>query len=236
MKLLQNPAVVILLAGLAIGLVLKNAVLLVIIVVGGRVIPLFTANALKVEIHRRPLLDWGSLGAMGLVTVAALVPGAGRLEAIAAIVAGALNGARMLGWHSAATRRHPILWVLHAGYAWLAVGLVLRGLLAFVPNGNQTAALHALTVGAMGTLILGMTSRVSLGHTGRVLVAPRAIAVAYGLLLGAAGIRTFGPLLAPAATRAELIASGALWAIAFGTFAVVYLRVLTSPRVDGKPG
>lgn len=213
-----------------------DIILMVIVIVGGRVIPTFTANALGVTARRSVLLDWGSLSAMGLVTLLGLVPGQERPAGVAALATGVLNGARMLGWHGWATRRSPILWVLHVGYGWLAVGLVLRGVAAFVPRWNQTAPLHALTVGAMGTLILGMTSRVSLGHTGRALVVRPAIAVAFGLLTLGAAVRVLGPLLWPEETLLELIVSGALWSAAFGVFTVVYLPILASPRVDGKPG
>jgi uncharacterized protein involved in response to NO len=213
-----------------------DVVLMVIVLMGGRVIPSFTANALRVTTRQSPLLDWASLSATGLVALLGAVPGWERACGVAALCAGILNGARMLGWRSWATRTSPILWVLHAGYAWLAVGLVLRAVTAFVPGWSETAPLHALTVGAMSTLILGMIARVSLGHTGRMLVVHTAIAVAFGMLTLAAVVRVFGPLLWPEAYRLELVLSAALWTAAFGVFVVVYLPILVSPRVDGKPG
>jgi uncharacterized protein involved in response to NO len=213
-----------------------DVVLLVIVVMGGRVIPTFTGNALGVTVSRSPLLDWGSLASMALVTAADLSSMPARLAGVTSLVAGALNGARMLRWHSLSTRRTPILWVLHVGYAWLAVGLVLQGLAAFVPSWIATAPTHALTVGAIGVLILGMTSRVSLGHTGRMLVVSRPIAAAFGLLVLSAVVRSLGPLVLPAAYVGELVVSGVLWTAAFGVFVVVHAPILTSRRVDGKPG
>ena len=213
-----------------------DVILLVIMVMGGRVIPSFTAGALSVEVRKHRFLDWGSVVAMGAVTVLELVPGATRAAGVAAIVAGVLNAARMAGWHSARTRHKPILWVLHVGYAWIAIGLVLQGLAAFIPGWLPSAPTHALTVGAIGVLILGMTSRVSMGHTGRMLTVPRSMTVAYALLSLAALVRAVGPLVLPSAYMAELVLSGTLWAAAFGVFTVVYLPILTSPRTDGKPG
>ena len=122
------------------------------------------------------------------------------------------------------------------GYASIAIGLVLQGLAAFIPGWLPSAPTHALTVGAISVLILGMTSRVSMGHTGRMLTVPRSMAVAYGLLSLAALVRAVGPLVLPSAYMAELVLSGTLWAAAFGVFTVVYLPILTSPRADGKPG
>lgn len=213
-----------------------DIIVLVIVVMGGRVIPSFTAGALGVEVRKRPLLDWASLVAMAIVTALELVPDAERVAGVAAIVAGVLSAARMASWRSLATRKQPILWVLHVGYAWIAVGLVLQGLAVFIPQWMKTAPTHALTVGAIGLLILGMTSRVSMGHTGRMLVVPPSMATAYGLLSLAALVRVAGPLVLPSAYLAELVLSGLLWAAAFGVFTVVYLPILTSPRVDGKPG
>lgn len=213
-----------------------DVVLMVIVVMGGRVIPSFTENALHVTAARARVLEWGSLVSIAIVTALQLFASDGRVTGGAMIVAGVVNGARMLGWHSIATRRQPILWVLHLGYGWIAVGLVLSGLADFVPGWLTTAPMHALTVGAIGMLILGMMSRVSLGHTGRLLVVRRSISVAFGLLLVSAGVRAIGPLAVPGSYLAELIVSGTLWTLAFGLFTVVYTPILWAPRVDGKPG
>ncbi len=103
-----------------------HVVILIITVVGGRVIPSFTENALKVQTVRRPALDWAAFASVAAMAVAGLVPGAEQAAGALAIAAGLLQGLRMLGWRSGATARHPLLWVLHAGYAWIAVGLVYQ--------------------------------------------------------------------------------------------------------------
>lgn len=212
-----------------------DAVILLIVVVGGRVIPSFTENALRVTIVRRAWLDWLALVSVGVMAVLDVVPGAAGWAGGAAIVAGASNGARMTAWRSLTTRQQPILWVLHLGYAWLALGLLVSGVAAFT-TWPTTAPLHALTVGAIGLLVLGMTSRVSLGHTGRLLSVGRPMVVAYVALATAAAVRSLGPLLVPGAYRWEILVSGVLWTLAFGLFVMTYLPILTTPRVDGKPG
>jgi len=98
------------------------------------------------------------------------------------------------------------------------------------------AATHALTVGAIGSLTLGMMARVALGHTGRPLAAPKAMAVGFALVTVAALVRVGGPLLAPAFYGPALVASGALWTVAFAIYLRVYAPILLRPRVDGRPG
>lgn len=213
-----------------------DAVVVIVVVIGGRVIPSFTENALRVVAVRRPWLDRAALGATAAVLVLDAIPDAGAAAGGAAILGGVLNGARLAGWRSPQTRRHPILWVLHLGYAWLALGLVLTGVAAFVPTWLPSAPLHALTVGGIGTMVLGMMSRVALGHTGRMLEVSRVTVLGYVLLGLSAAVRALGPLVLPSEYRAEILVSGALFAAAFSLFVVAYLPILTAPRVDGKPG
>jgi uncharacterized protein involved in response to NO len=154
-----------------------------------------------------------------------------------ALIAGIINALRMRGWGSLATLRHPILWILHVGYAWIAIGLVLRGaadLLEIVPT---DAGIHALTLGATGSMILGMMSRVALGHTGRsISPAPLTIA-AYWLVNAAALLRVlFAAVSNDDLRMATLMGSGLLWSLAFLFFAIVYLPILSRPRADGRPG
>ncbi len=213
-----------------------DVILMIIVVMGGRVIPSFTASALKFEVRKTPRLDWLSLIAMGAVTLLELLPIDPRALGVAAIVAGVANGLRMVSWRSLATRGHPILWVLHVGYAWIAAGLVLKGVATFVPGWISTAPMHALAVGAIATLILGMITRVSLGHTGRMLFVTTSIAAAYGVLTLAAVLRALGPLVTPSFYPWLLIASGVAWTLAFAIFTLVYFPILIAPRIDGKPG
>ena len=99
-----------------------------------------------------------------------------------------------------------------------------------------SAAAHALTVGAIGSLTLGMMSRVALGHTGRPITAPRVMSWAFAAIGAAALVRVFVPVLWPSAYFASLVVAGALWTAAFAAYVVAYAPVLARPRVDGKAG
>ncbi len=207
-----------------------------LVFVGGRVIPFFTRNALPgVRVTSRAWLDWTALGTTLAVPVAQLLA-LGLATDVLALAAAAANLARLVGWNPVATRGKPILWVLHVGYAWLVVGFAMLGLGRWVPALGGSAPLHALTVGALGTLILGMIARVGLGHTGRPLVVARAITVAFVMLTAAALVRVVLPLVLPELTTVALITSGSLWALAFLIYVIVYWPILSRPRVDGAPG
>jgi uncharacterized protein involved in response to NO len=124
----------------------------------------------------------------------------------------------------------PIVWILHVGYAWLVAALALKAvwLLGSVPW--ATNWLHALTAGAFGTMVLGVTTRVALGHTGRELVVSKAITLAYGLVIGGAILRIAAPVVLPAFYVAGVTAAAAAWAGAFVIFLFVYVPILVTPR------
>ncbi len=207
-----------------------------LVLVGGRVIPFFTRNAVKeANVVSRPWLDWSAFG-LTLALVPVHLFGLHAIAAPLALAAAVANLARLAGWNPTATLTRPILWVLHLGYLWIGLGLLMLGLSPWVPALGGTAPLHALTVGALGTLILGMMSRVSLGHTGRPLVVSRVTVAGYVLLTAAALARVVIPLASPAHYPQALMASGTLWAAAFALFVGVYWRILTTPRPDGAPG
>ncbi|MFO0745351.1 MAG: NnrS family protein [Myxococcota bacterium] len=217
----------------------RIAVLVVVVflvVMGGRVIPSFTRNALpQARVVTRPWLDALAVAATAAFPLAELLRLGLAADAIG-LVAGLANLARLAGWDPLATRRTPLLWVLHLGYLWVGVGLVLLTLQRWVPQLIGSAPLHVLTVGALGGLTLGMMARVSLGHTGRPLVAARATTVAFALVAVAVLARVVPPLASPALEAAALAVSGALWSTAFAIFVAVYWPILTRPRADGAPG
>lgn len=211
-------------------------VILFIVVMGGRVIPSFTRNACPGAKVRTPRwLDWTaavSTAALALAQLAQLGPP----THVIALVAGAANLARVAGWDTRATLDNPLLWVLHVGYAFVGLGFVLIGLAPWVSTFAGGAPIHALTVGALGTLVIGMMARVSLGHTGRPLVAPRAMTVAFTLMVLATLVRVVFPIASSALYVPALVASGSLFALAFILFVIVYAPILTRARVDGAPG
>jgi uncharacterized protein involved in response to NO len=216
-----------------------DIVLLLVTIIGGRIVPAFTGNALRrrgIDAPMRgvPALDIAVIAAMAAMivvdAVAALHPIAAPLAAFAA--GGHL--ARLLGWQSVRTLRDPIVWVLHLAYAWLPIGLALKAL--HVGLGLSWAAqwLHALTMGAIATMIVAVVTRASLGHTGRALVVSRSTTLAYMLLAAGVLLRVFAPAFLDYEWTLGL--SGALWGSAFVLLVVVYAPILLRPRADGRPG
>jgi uncharacterized protein involved in response to NO len=150
-------------------------------------------------------------------------------------IAALAHGVRLALWQPWLTAGRPILWILHASYAWIVVYLALRALAAtdLIP---ASLATHALTVGAIGGLTLGMMTRVARGHTGRPLRAGIPEILAYGLVQLAAIVRVGGPLLAPQWSLAAVVVSGLCWSASFALFAVAFWPILARPRLDGRSG
>ncbi|MDA8457255.1 NnrS family protein [Acidovorax sp. GBBC 3334] len=213
-----------------------DAVLFVLCVMGGRVVPMFTQNGVPGTLpRRRKRLEQAALGAV-LALIAADAAGIGGwpLAALAG-AAGALHAWRWWLWQPWKTCRVPLVWVLHAGYAWIPVHLWLRALAA-AGLVAPTLATHALTVGAIGGLVIGMVTRTARGHTGRPLRADGWETACYALVLAAAAVRVAWPLAAPAQTVHAVLLSAVLWSAGFGLYAVRYWPVLSRPRLDGRPG
>lgn len=217
-------------------------VMLYIAVLGGRVIPAFTGNVLRrrgdtLAPRVAPALDKAALVSLVVVALLDQLAELSLAAGLAGLAAAAIHGVRLAGWRGRRILDEPMLWVLHLGYGWLVVGLALRGLAALAPELiPPTAALHALTAGAIGTLTLGIMTRVALGHTGRPFVATPATQAAYWLVTAAALLRVAVPILAPALTLRAFELSVGLWVIAFALFLGGYSGVLAGPRVDGRPG
>jgi uncharacterized protein involved in response to NO len=219
--------------GLQVGL---DIVLFIMVVMGGRVIPMFTMNGIPgVLCVRLPWIERLAPGSV-LALLAADVAGAPDpvIGAIAAVAAAAHAG-RLVLWRPWLTLKKPIVWILHFAYAWIVLALALRALASWdlVPAGLAT---HALTVGAIGGLTLGMMTRTSLGHTGRPLQAGRAEVFGYVAIQLAALARVFVPLAFPPLYLHAVIVSGLLWSLAFGAFTIRYWPILSRPRPDGRPG
>ena len=115
------------------------------------------------------------------------------------------------------------------------VALALRALSGFHLVAESLAN-HALTVGAIGGLTLGMMARTSRGHTGRPLKAGRAEIFCFIAIQFAALARVAVPLALPDYTLHAIISSGLLWSLAFGVFTFTYWPILTRVRLDGAPG
>jgi uncharacterized protein involved in response to NO len=205
-------------------------------VIAGRVVPAFTMSATPgLRLASRPRLERATLALTALGLAAWVCLPAGRPTALALASAAVLHALRQWQWRPWVTRRRPILWVLHAGYAWIALGL---GLLAAAQMGwvGASAGVHALAVGATGGLIIGMITRTARGHTGRPLVASRVEVAAYVLVMAAAVLRVAVPLAAPQWLVPALVGAALAWSAAFGLYLVVYTPWLLRTRLDGKDG
>ena len=213
-------------------------IVLVIGVLGGRVIPSFTKNALpQAKVNPCPKASVLALLSIAALAIAEVATGNTTVIGAIALAAGIINALRMRGWGAFSTLRTPILWILHVGYAWLAAGLVLRGAAELTGLIPLDAGIHALTIGAVGSMIIGMMSRVALGHTGRSIVPAPLTVAAYGLVNAAALLRVVFALTWDDTLRiVSLMGSGALWSLAFAFFAIVYWPILSRPRADGRAG
>ncbi len=204
--------------------------------IAGRIVPQFTRNALKLaghaahECHTPKWLDVLSVPAVLAVAATELIAPLTLVSGIAAAVASLILGLRMRGWRTWQTRALPIVWILHVGYAFVPLGLALKAVADVGGPLGTFAALHALTAGAMGVMILAVASRAALGHAGRPLVASPATVVAYALVISGAILRV------AAAHPHAVIAAGALWSAGYAVFSAVYWPILTRPRLDGQPG
>ncbi|WP_425073338.1 NnrS family protein [Sagittula sp. S175] len=205
-----------------------------IVIIGGRVTPAFTRNAMiRAGREERLPLNPMKLAAAGiapaLLVPVALLAGFDSVAAGAALVAGLVALVRVALWRGGWTLGQPILWILHLGYALTALGLVLWGLAGF-GIGQELAALHLLAIGGVGGMTLAVMSRAALGHSGRALVAPRAVALAYGLVPVAAGLRMVGALV-PGLYLPAVLAAGAVWVLAFALYTGVLMPVFWGPKV-----
>jgi uncharacterized protein involved in response to NO len=214
-----------------------DVVIVVILVVAGRIIPAFTRNATgATDIRSSGLLDRTAVaGGFLLIVLDGALPEATAIAWLAGGV-GLVAASRARTWGLRHAMSEPLLLVLHAGYAWVTLGLILRTASTLTPVVPSSAALHALTAGGIGTLTLGMMARVSLGHTGRPLLAGRALSVAFLFVTGAAMIRVVGAMAGYELYRRALEVSATLWALAFGIYVVRLAPALLRARPDGRPG
>ncbi len=214
-----------------------NTVVILIIVISGRVVPFFTNNAIPGANSRSYL--WLDIAAVSIAVVHLLCDlfSLGNFFATyVAITAAVIHTIRWLFWKFWKTWKAPILWVLFLGYLWIPLGFALKALFLLDKTISESAMIHCWTAGAMGTVILGMISRVSLGHTGRKIKASWIVVVSYGLITCAVIARVAGVIWSFADYNQVILISGGLWIAAFGIYFCYYWPILTKPRADGKPG
>lgn len=215
------------------------AAMALISIVGGRITPAFTSGWLRQRglnadaVKNIPTLDMASLFSM-ILLLASLVTGWQALTGGLSLIAGTLVLVRLANWKGWLARKEPLLWVLHLSILWVPVSLYLLAGTIFA-GWPSNAWSHAAGTGAISCLILGVIARVTLGHTGRALVLPKGMVVAFIAIQLAAVIRVL--------TAFDIIpwhpgigSSSLLWMFAFGMYLVRYTRILASPRPDGRPG
>ena len=207
-------------------------------ILGGRVFPMFTANGTQTKkVLPLPKLEMLSLSIMAIIVIIFVFaitlpkPVMAGLFLIAALA----HFFRWLRWRFWITLKTPLVWSLHIAYLCIPLGLLLFSFyyMGFLPS--FSLALHTITVGAMGSMILAMMSRVSLGHTGQMLRSSPLITSAFFLMLLALLFRTLGTIIG-GDNMPALIISAVLWCGAYGLFLIRYLPLLTRAREDGRPG
>jgi uncharacterized protein involved in response to NO len=208
--------------------------------IGGRIVPSFTRNWLAREqpAAAQPapfgVFDRAVLALVGLTLLCWLFIGGSPVAAAIEIAGGAAVLVRLARWHGEAAWREPLVWVLHLGTVWIALGFMLMGVNGLAPTVPDTTPLHALTVGAIGTMTLAVMTRASLGHTGRPLTAGPVTTAIYVLITVAAMLRLVAPLAGDYVPM--LWSSGLAWSGAFGLFVVFFTPALTRPRPQGGQG
>lgn len=206
-------------------------VTLVMCIMGGRVFPMFTANGTQTaRVNAIPTLEKLSIASI----LIAVIVGAGFVELPSIVVAtiffcaSAIHAVRAFRWRIWVTFNTPLVWSLHISYWCIVIGLLMFGLSEITAVVSHSQAIHTLTVGAMASMILSMISRVSLGHTGRMIIVGKTMIVAFVAILLAFIIRVFGIYWLDNYTLALTLAV-TFWTLGFGCFVVLYLPILTKP-------
>lgn len=210
-------------------------------VMAGRVVPMFTANGTKTtKVIPLPWLEKAATISLAAITFGLLITPVVTLPntayGVLFIFAAACQLIRLLRLKPWITLTVPLLWSIHFSLIFICFGLLSIGVSYLVPAMGASHVWHLLTVGGMGGLILAMISRVSLGHTGRMLTPPTSMSLAFASIFVATIVRVFGPQVMPQAYFTVLIVSIAFWLLAFGLFVLHYAPMLSKPRTDGRPG
>lgn len=209
-------------------------ILVLVSVIGGRIIPAFTRNWLTARKVDKLPTPHGPIDRLALATLHvglfswAIFPDAWPVGVLL-LVSAVTNLWRLTRWQGLRTMPEPLLLILHIGYGWLCVGVGLLGASVLTFDVPQSAGIHAVTIGAIGTMILAVMSRATRGHSGRPLTSDAMTNLAYGCVISAALARlaaafVIGPVMP------LLILSASLWIIAFLLFVARYGSMLLWPH------
>ncbi len=213
-----------------------NIVIIIMIILGGRVIPFFTERPLGLTIVRNKYIERLSLAFAILALITDTIGMKGIFPGFLFAIAAVINALRLYKWNSLKTFSIPLLWVLHAGYAWLVAAFALRALYNLGISMPYSIATHAFTTGGIGVLTIGMMARVSLGHSGRILAVGKPMLVSFICINLAAIVRVFGVLLFPNFTMYWLEITSLFWVLAFCIFIWIYTPILVFLNMDSRVG
>ena len=248
-----SKLILILISGIGFYLALFNANLIVerkalrfavymivslILTIGRKILPFFIERGVgyPVTLRNNMVLDISSLVFLIAFSIIDVFWNLPIVVAVLCALLVVVHSLRLAGWYTPGIWKKPLLWILFVGYAFLILGFLFKVFTA-LNHQPDDPALHAFTAGGIGVFTLGMMTRVSWGHTGRnISEAPRGLIFIFIPIAAGAFIRVFFPLFNEPQYVLWIGISQVLWMIAFTLYIVFYLRILISPRVDGKWG
>lgn len=208
---------------------------LIILLIAGRVLPFFTSKKIGLKIVVPPILNLLSIGSVALLILPWEIIIGGWFLSILFAVAIISNISRQCLWRPEKSVKIPILFILHIGVLFINLSLILELISLYYPEIKfSQAPLHMLMASGLGTVGIGIMSRVSLGHTGRVIVADRWIQVAYVFIVLGGLLRVFVPVLVPQLYLSSLVVSASFWSGGFMIFLLRFWFILVTPRPDGR--
>ena len=216
-------------------------IMFIITVITGRVLPMFTANGTQTKkaenkLWLEHLVLGASLGILLTQLANLQLEKFGTAIGVLFSFAAFLNAYRSLRWRPWVTVKVPIVWSLHLAYWFIPLAYVLFALHFFGFDVTYSTALHALTVGVIGSLILAMIARIALGHSGRPIQPPAFMSLSFIAIALAGLVRIIAGLAPQWLPVNGYVLATALWAFAFGAYVFFYTRILITPRSDGRPG
>lgn len=210
------------------------------VVIGGRITPAFTANWLRMQgkdptqVRRSEALDRAAFWSMVAILPVDLAMPFPVLTSLMALFAALVNGWRLHAWRGWKASGEPLIWILHFAMAWIVVALLLKAMTPWLAL-SPSVWMHAMGAGAGGTLILGVMTRVAVGHTGRPMRLPRLAIWIYIAVITAGAVRVIAAFV-PQLAYPALTVSAVAWVVAFLLFVLIYWPILSRPRADGRPG
>lgn len=211
-------------------------VILLIVVMGGRVIPFFTERGARGVVTKTwKWIEYLSPLSIILVIISEIISAGSIITGYLALFAAVVHFIRLSGWYSNKIWNVPLVWILQVAYSWFIIGFIIKSLILFNIN-ESIYSYHAFTVGGIGIMTLGMMARVSIGHTGREMILDRWMVLSFILINIAAVVRVLIPIFIPEFYSYSIQLSGWLWVVSFSIYAFVYTPMWLRARIDGREG